>query len=125
MDVSSFLQVVRYLSLKARLLDDKGGAPGGCVRFIMGRGDLRTLLFAGGQGLASSTFSHVGGLPDLFMEYDVGALTGSRKPKPFQELLSIDRQNRLQYPSSRRISVFTNLLDFNINVSCNRALEEP
>jgi hypothetical protein len=34
MDVSSFLQVVRYLSLKARLLDDKGGAPGGCVRFI-------------------------------------------------------------------------------------------
>lgn len=37
-------------------------------------GDLRTLLFAGRQGLANSTFSHVGGLPDLFMEYEVGAL---------------------------------------------------
>jgi len=34
----------------------------GCVRF-MGRG-----------GPANSTFSHVGGLPDLFMEHDVGAL---------------------------------------------------
>jgi hypothetical protein len=39
-------------------------------------GDLRTLLFAGGQGLANSTFSHVGGLPDLFMEHDAGALQG-------------------------------------------------
>jgi hypothetical protein len=37
--------------------------------------DLRTLLFAGRQGLANSTFSHGGGLPDLFMEHDVG---GSR-----------------------------------------------
>jgi hypothetical protein len=37
-------------------------------------GDLRTLLFAGGQGLMNSTFSHVSGLPDLFMEYNVGAL---------------------------------------------------
>ena len=35
-------------------------------------GDLRTLLFAGRQGLANLTFSHVGGLPDLFMEHDVG-----------------------------------------------------
>jgi hypothetical protein len=39
-------------------------------------GDLRTLLFAGGQGLANSTFSHVSGLPDLFMEHDIGALQG-------------------------------------------------
>jgi hypothetical protein len=40
----------------------------------MGVGDLRTLLFVGGQGLVNSTFSYVGGLPDLFMEYDIGAL---------------------------------------------------
>jgi hypothetical protein len=38
------------------------------VSDFMGCGDLRTLLFAGGQGLANSTFSHVGGLPDLFIE---------------------------------------------------------
>jgi hypothetical protein len=26
----------------------------------------------GRQGLANSTFLHVGGLPDLFMEHDIG-----------------------------------------------------
>jgi hypothetical protein len=30
----------------------------------------------GRGGLANSTFSHVGGLPDLFMEHDVGVLKG-------------------------------------------------
>jgi hypothetical protein len=41
-------------------------------------GDLRTLLFAGQQGLTNSTFSHVGSLPDLFMEYDVGGIGPAR-----------------------------------------------
>jgi hypothetical protein len=48
-------------------VDDKGRGQGEVS-------DLRTLLFAGRQGLANSTFSHVGTLPDLFMEHDVGAL---------------------------------------------------
>ena len=46
-------------------------------------GDLRTLLFAGGPGFANSTFSHVGGLPDLFMEHDVGALQGQENQNLF------------------------------------------
>jgi hypothetical protein len=54
-------------------VEDGGG---GEVSDLWVVGDLRTLLFAGGQGLANSTFSHVGGLPDLFMEHDVGALQG-------------------------------------------------
>jgi hypothetical protein len=61
---------------------------GGEVADLWVVGDLRTLLFAGGQGLANSTFSHVSGLPDLFMEHDVGALQGqgnqnlSKKAQP-------------------------------------------
>ena len=64
--ISSFLQVGRDLhcGLQARLLGDKGGGGGGAG--FKGRGDLRTLLFAGGQGLANSTFSHVGGLPSIY-----------------------------------------------------------
>jgi hypothetical protein len=43
-------------------------------------GDPRTLLFAGRQGLANSTFSHVGGLPDLFMEHDAMAEAPRGRP---------------------------------------------
>jgi hypothetical protein len=62
--------------LKARsLLDDRVG---GCqILWVVGFLGLRTLLFACGQGLANSTFSYVGGLPDLFMEHDVSALQGA------------------------------------------------
>jgi hypothetical protein len=59
---------------------------GRCQIFI-GYRDLRTLLFAGRQGLANSTFSHVSGLPDLFMEHDVGAIQGQEN-----QLLSMERQ---------------------------------
>jgi hypothetical protein len=37
-------------------------------------GNLQTLLFLDKQGLANSTFLYVGGLPDLFMEYNISAL---------------------------------------------------
>jgi hypothetical protein len=55
-----------YYGLKARLFDDTVKVEdGGEVSDLWVGGDLRT---PGGQGLANSTFSHVGGLPDLFME---------------------------------------------------------
>jgi hypothetical protein len=66
---------------------------GGEVSDLWVVGDLRTLLFAGGQGLANSTFSHVGGLPDLFMEHDVGALQGQENQN-----LSIDSGYKLILP---------------------------
>ena len=68
------------------MINVEGG--GGEVSDLWVVGDLRTLLFAGRQGLANSTFSHVGGLPDLLMEHDVGALQGqenqnlSKKAQP-------------------------------------------
>jgi hypothetical protein len=74
-----------HCGLKARLLDDNGGERGGGVGFLWVVGDLRTLLFAGGQGLTNSTFSHMGGLPDLFIEHNVGALQGQEN----QNLLRI------------------------------------
>jgi hypothetical protein len=54
---------------------------GGEVSDLWVVGDLRTLLFAGGQGLANSTFSHVGGLPDLFMEHDAMAEAPRGRPR--------------------------------------------
>lgn len=45
------------------------------VRFY-GLSGVRTSMGGVFRGLANSTFSHVGGLPDLFMEHDVGALQG-------------------------------------------------
>ena len=75
----------------------------GEVSDFMGCGDLRTLLFAGGQGLANSTFSHVG---DLFMEHDVqrfARLEGfTRQP--------ITTHNRSAPPKSRPLLNTTTFL---------------
>ena len=49
---------------------------------------LRTLLFAGGKGLANSTFSHVGGFGWFIHRTWCRRPTKARKPKAFKELLS-------------------------------------
>jgi hypothetical protein len=46
-------------------------------------GDLRTLFFIDGQGLANSTFLYISDLPDLFMEYNVGVLQGQENQNLF------------------------------------------
>jgi hypothetical protein len=71
-------------------------------------GDLRTLLFAGRQGLANSTFSHVGGLPDLFMEHDVGGIGPARQTVYGQRNHLINVASKFREITTKAIDVYYN-----------------